>query len=80
MFAFTHGELSCIYYLLYESMFFLVYLIFSIWYEGKSALELASIGTAVSIFNILLLSIATSFVVEDISKNGSKIDSCLVGQ
>ncbi|XP_047054082.1 protein DETOXIFICATION 45, chloroplastic isoform X1 [Lolium rigidum] len=52
-------------------------------YIGKlGALELASAGIGVAIFNILskifnipLLSIATSFVAEDISKNASKHSS-----
>jgi Na+-driven multidrug efflux pump len=52
-------------------------------YIGRlGALELASAGIGVSIFNILskifnipLLSIATSFVAEDISKNASKHSS-----
>lgn len=60
-------------------MFLLVQLIFSYVLNSEGALELASAGIGVSIFNILskifnipLLSIATSFVAEDISKNASK--------
>ncbi|KAJ0097014.1 hypothetical protein Patl1_29229 [Pistacia atlantica] len=56
----------------------LIYLL----YKKKGALELASAGISVSIFNILskvfnipLLNVATSFVAEDISKNAKESNS-----
>jgi len=68
----------CTLYLLHESINYL-FSFSPFAYFLKGALELASAGIGISIFNIVskifnipLLSIATSFVAEDISRSATK--------
>lgn len=74
--AWPSGEMFCTLYLLVKAS---VSCCSPFAYILKGALELASAGIGVSIFNIVskifnipLLSIATSFVAEDISKTAIK--------